>query len=226
MPRLDGATQKSKWFTALSECGIVVSADEIPLAELPQWIGARLRRQKQTVDNDTLRFLAEKVEGNLLAAFQEIQKLALLFPEGHLAFEQVKDAVMDVARYDVFKLSEAMLAGDAERYVHILEGLKAEGTATVLILWALAEDIRTLTRVTHAMQQGNSLGNALRDARVWGMKQKLVERAARRFNHKFAERALRQAAQIDKLIKGLRTGDVWDELLQLGVRCAHAAGAH
>jgi DNA polymerase III subunit delta len=225
LPRLDGTTLKSKWFTALAEHGVVISADEIPLNALPQWIAARLRKQQQTADQDTLAFLAERVEGNLLAAFQEIQKLALLFPEGHLTFEQVKDAVMDVARYDVFKLSEAMLAGDASRYAHILEGLRAEGTATVLILWALAEDIRTLARVTRSMQQGGNLSNALRDARVWGVKQKLVERAARRFNHTFAERALRQAAQIDKLIKGLRSGDVWDELLQLGVRCARAAGA-
>lgn len=222
LPRLDGTTLKSKWFSTLAEHATVIAADEIPLSELPLWIAARLRRQKQTADQDTLRFLAERVEGNLLAAFQEIQKLALLFPEGNLSFEQVKDAVMDVARYDVFKLSEAMLAGDAPRFAHILEGLRAEGTATVLILWALAEDIRTLARVTHAMQQGNSLGNALRDARVWGVKQKLVERAARRFSPVFAERALRQAAQIDKLIKGLRSGDVWDELQHLGVRCARA----
>jgi DNA polymerase-3 subunit delta len=134
----------------------------------------------------------------------------------------VKDAVMDVARYDVYKLSEAMLAGDAERYVRILDGLRAEGTATVLILWAVAEDIRTLAKVTRAVKQSGNLANALRDARVWGVRQKLVERAAQRFNPTFAERALRQAALIDKLIKGLRQGDVWDELLQLGVRCARA----
>ena len=115
-----------------------------------------------------------------------------------------------------------MLAGDAARYVHILEGLRAEGTATVLILWALAEDIRTMAKVSRAMQQSGNLANALRDARVWGVRQKLVERAVRRFSPAFAERALRQAAQIDKLVKGLRSGDVWDELMQLGVRCARA----
>jgi DNA polymerase-3 subunit delta len=127
---------------------------------------------------------------------------------------------MDVARYDVYKLAEAMLAGDAERYVRILDGLHAEGTATVMILWAVAEDIRTLAKVVRAMKQSGNMANALREARVWGVRQKLVERAAMRFTPAFAERALRQAAQIDKLIKGLRQGDVWDELLQLGVRCA------
>jgi DNA polymerase-3 subunit delta len=222
LPRLDGAAMKSKWFNALEEHGTIISADEVSLAALPAWISARLKRQGQSADVDTLKFLAEKVEGNLLAAYQEIQKLALLFPEGALSFEQVKDSVMDVSRYDVFKLSEAMLGGDAERYIRILEGLRAEGTATVLILWAIAEDIRTLAKVSRAVQQSGNLSGALRDARVWGAKQKLIERAVRRFTPAFAERALRQASQVDKLIKGLRQGDVWDELLQLGVRCARA----
>ena len=220
LPRLDGTAMKSKWFSALEQHGTIISADEITLNALPAWIAARLKRQEQSADADTLAFLAQRVEGNLLAAFQEIQKLALLFPAGPLSFEQVKDSVMDVARYDVFKLSEAMLAGDAARYARILEGLQAEGTATVLILWAISEDIRALAKVSRAMQQSGNLANALRDARVWGVKQKLVERAVRRFTPAFAERALRQAAQIDKLVKGLRKGDVWDELLQLGVRCA------
>lgn len=222
LPRVDGTTMKTKWFSALAERGVVIAADEITLNELPLWIATRLKRQNQSADADTLAFLAQRVEGNLLAAFQEIQKLSLLFPEGHLSFEQVKDAVMDVARYDVFKLSEAMLAGDAARFSHILEGLRAEGTATVLILWALAEDIRTMAKVTRAMQHSGNIAGALRDARVWGVKQKLVERAVRSWPPAFAERALRQAALIDKLVKGLRSGDVWDELLQLGVRCARA----
>jgi DNA polymerase-3 subunit delta len=222
LPKLESTAFKSKWFAALEEHGTIVSADEVSLAALPAWIAARLKRQDQSADADTLAFLAQRVEGNLMAAFQEIQKLALLFPSGPLSFEQVKDSVMDVARYDVFKLSEAMLAGDAERYARILEGLRAEGTATVLILWAVAEDIRTLAKVSRAMQQNGNLAGALRDARVWGVRQKLVERAVRRFTPNIAERALRQAAQIDKLVKGLRQGDVWDELLQLGVRCARA----
>lgn len=225
LPKLESTALKSKWFTALEEHGTVVSAEEISLAALPAWIAARLLRQSQSTEADTLAFLAQRVEGNLLAAFQEIQKLALLFPAGPLSFEQVKDSVMDVARYDIFKLSEAMLAGDAARYARILDGLRAEGTATVLILWTLAEDIRTLAKVSRAMQQGGNLAGALRDARVWGVKQKLIERAVRRFSPAFAERALRQAAQIDKLVKGLRSGDVWDELLQLGVRCARAGTA-
>lgn len=225
LPRLDKTAQGSKWFGALEAHGVVIATEEVSLAALPSWIAGRLKRQGQSADADTLAFLAERVEGNLLAAYQEIQKLALLFPAGPLSFEQVKDAVMDVARYDVFKLSEAMLAGDVARYARILDGLRAEGTATVLILWALTEDIRTLSKVLRAMQQGGNIATALRDARVWGVRQKLVERAVRRFNPAIAERALRQAAHIDKVVKGLRPGDAWDELLQLGMRCARAGAA-
>ena len=225
LPKLDKTGQNSKWFTALAEQGVVIATEEIALNALPEWLAGRLQRQGQSTDGETLRFLAERVEGNLLAAFQEIQKLALLFPAGILNFDQVKDAVMDVARYDVFKLSEAMLTGDAARYAHILEGLRAEGEATVLILWAVAEDIRALAKVSRAIQAGGNLANALRDARVWGPRQKLLERAVRRFKPALAERGLRQAAQVDKIIKGLRPGDVWDELLQLGVRCARAGAA-
>ena len=225
LPRLDKAAQNGKWFGALEQHGTVIAADDIPRHALPQWIAGRLRRQQQSADPDTLSFLADRVEGNLLAAFQEIQKLALLFPAGPLSFEQVKDAVMDVARYDIFKLSEAMLAGDAARYARILDGLRAEGTATVLILWALAEDIRTIGKVLRAMAHSGNLSGALREARVWGVRQKLVERAVRRFTPAVAERALRQAAHIDKVIKGLRRGVAWDELLQLGIRCARVKTA-
>jgi DNA polymerase-3 subunit delta len=225
LPKLDKTGQNSKWFISLAEHGVIVAADEISLNALPDWIAVRLQRQGQSTDRDTLRFLAERVEGNLLAAFQEIQKLGLLFPAGQLTFEQVKDTVMDVARYDVFKLSEAMLAGDAARFTRILDGLRAEGEATVLILWAMAEDIRALARISRATQRGGNIASALRDARVWGVRQKLVERAVRRFSPAFTEGALRKAAHIDKVVKGLRDGDAWDELLQLGVRCARAGAA-
>jgi DNA polymerase III subunit delta len=225
LPRLDRATRNSKWFAALEENGVVIVAEDIARNALPAWIAGRLKRQEQSADTDTLDFLADRVEGNLLAAWQEIQKLALLFPAGRLSFEQVKDSVMDVARYDVFKLSEAMLAGDAARFARILEGLRSEGTATVLILWSLTEEIRAIGKVLRSMRQSGNMSSALRNARVWGVRQKLMERAVRRFNPAFADRALRQAAYVDKVVKGLRHGDAWDELLQLGVRCAKAGTA-
>ena len=220
LPRLDWAAQKSQWFIALQQHGVTVSADDIQRSALPRWIAGRLKRQDQTADEATLDFLADRCEGNLLAAFQEIQKLALLFPIGPVSFEQVKDAVMDVARYDIFKLSEAMLSGNAARFARILDGLRAEGTATVLVLWAVSEDIRTLGKVLQAVQRGSNLGNALRDMRVRKDRQELIENAARRLKFPYIERAMQQAARLDKTIKGLRQGDVWDELLQLGLRFA------
>ncbi len=220
LPRLDKTAQNSKWFGALQQHGVMISADDIPRSALPRWIAGRLQRQQQTADSATLEFLADRCEGNLLAAFQEIQKLALLFPAGELSFDQVKDAVMDVARYDIFKLSEAMLNGNATRFVRILDGLRAEGTATVLVLWAISEEIRTLGKVLQAMQRGGNVSNALRDARVWGPRQGLIENAVRRLKFPHVERAMQQAARLDKSIKGLRQGDVWDELLQLGLRFA------
>ncbi len=218
LPKLDKATRNSKWFAALQQHGVVISADDIPRSALPRWIAGRLKQQQQGAEDATLEFLAERCEGNLLAAFQEIQKLALLYPPGALSIEQVQDAVMDVARYDIFKLAEAMLSGNAARYVRILDGLRAEGTATVLVLWALSEEIRTLGRVMLATQHGDNLSNALRDTRVWGARQGLVEAALRRLKFPLIERALQQAARLDKTIKGLRSGDAWDELLQLGLR--------
>ncbi|MDH4285820.1 MAG: DNA polymerase III subunit delta [Gallionella sp.] len=220
LPKMDWAAQKTQWFAALQQHGVMVSADDIPRTALPRWIAARLKRQEQAADEATLEFLADRCEGNLLAAFQEIQKLALLFPPGQLSFEQVKDAVMDVARYDIFKLSEAMLSGNAARFARILDGLRAEGTATVLVLWAVSEDIRTLGKVLQAVQRGGDIGNALRELRVRKDRHGLIENAARRFKFAHIERALLQAARLDKTIKGLRQGDVWDELLQLGLRFA------
>ncbi|MDO8207775.1 MAG: DNA polymerase III subunit delta [Gallionella sp.] len=218
LPKLDWAAQKTQWFSALAQHGVMICADDIPRNQLPDWIAARLQRQAQSTDKSTLEFLADRCEGNLLAAFQEIQKLGLLYPSGILSFDQVKEAVMDVARYDIFKLSEAMLTGDAARYAHILDGLRAEGTATVLVLWAVSEEIRTLGRLLQATQRGVNLRDAMRDLRVRKDKQSLVENAARRLKFVHIERAIGHAAKLDKIIKGLRPGDVWDELLQLGLR--------
>jgi DNA polymerase-3 subunit delta len=218
LPKIDWTAQKTQWFSALQRHGVMICADDVARDQLPGWLESRLLRQNQSTDQNTLEFLADRCEGNLLAAFQEIQKLGLLFPTGVLTFEQVKAAVMDVARYDIFKLSEAMLSGDAARYAHILDGLRAEGTATVLILWAISEEIRTLGKLLQSTQQGTSLLDALRDMRVRKDKHKLIEKAARHMKFAQIENAIGHAAKVDKIIKGLRQGDEWDELLQLGLR--------
>ncbi|MED5621524.1 DNA polymerase III subunit delta [Ideonella sp. BN130291] len=208
-PKLDRQQQSSAWFSALDAAGVTVRIDPIERRALPQWIAQRLNAQGQRVaegeaGQQTLAFFADRVEGNLLAAHQELQKLALLYPQGTLSFEQVESAVLNVARYDVFKLGEAVLAGQVARALRMLDGLRAEGEAPVLVHWTLAEDIRALKRVRDAMDEGKPLPMALREQRVWGVKEKLFERALPAFSdHALAH--LVEAAQIcDGLVKGLK----------------------
>lgn len=215
LPRLDGQQQKSAWFAALEAAGVSLRLDPIEREKLPAWLAQRLARQGQRVqDGDagrqTLAFLADRVEGNLLAAHQELQKLALLYPAGELGFEQVEAAVLDVARYDVFKLGEAVLAGQVARALRMLDGLRAEGQAPVLVHWTLAEDIRALDRVRRALDEGRPLPLALREARVWGLKEKLFERALPRLTAHRLAHWLDAASICDGLVKGLRHPD-WPE---------------
>jgi len=221
LPKLDRKTQDTAWFKALTRDGVLINTFQVERAQLPQWIAARLARQGQKADRETLQFLADSVEGNLLAAHQEIQKLGLLFPPGELAFDPVCGAVLNVARYDAFKLNEAMLAGDTARLARMLDGLNSEGEAPPKILWVLAEEIRAVAKVQAGLAQGEDLQQLCRNNRVWGgVRQRLVTEAARRLKPAALGQALRHAARIDRTVKGLARGDVWDELLQLCLRFA------
>jgi DNA polymerase-3 subunit delta len=224
LPKLDWATQKAAWVTTLQQAGVYLDIPQVERSQLPGWIGVRLAAQGQSAERDSLDFIAERVEGNLLAAHQELQKLALLYPAGKLGFEQVHDAVLNVARYDVFKLNEAMLSGDAARLVRMLEGLQGEGEALPLVLWAMAEEIRTLTKLQLGLAQGRPLPALLKENRIWGPRERLAEPALRRLPLPLLRDALREAAQIDRMVKGLRprgfSGDPWDALLQLGLKLA------
>jgi DNA polymerase-3 subunit delta len=212
LPRLDKATRTGAWFAALENFGVTVQVEPVERNALPQWIALRLQQQGQRVaageeGQRTLQFFADRVEGNLLAAHQEIQKLALLFPEGELAFEQVESAVLNVARYDVFKLSEAVLGGQAARVQRMLDGLQAEGEAEVLVHYTLAEDIRALKRVKDAIAAGQPLPMALREQRVWGLKERLFERALPRLTSTMLDNLLHSAHLVDGIVKGLKVPD-------------------
>ena len=221
LPRLDRAGQNSAWFGALSGAGVVVNVFPVERRALPLWIGARLARQKQRAAEDALAFIADCVEGNLLAAHQEIQKLGLLYPPGDLAFEQVRNAVLDVARFEVSQLSEAMLSGDRARLARVLDGLAGEGEAPPRVLWVMSDDVRAVTRVQRGFAEGRNAADLFREYRVWGeARQRLVAAAARRMAREALDAALAQAAAVDRTIKGLVKGDPWDELLQLGLRFA------
>lgn len=231
LPRLDRQTRASAWFTALEANGAAVQVDPVERHALPQWLAQRLAQQGQRVASGdegqrTLQFFADRVEGNLLAAHQEIQKLALLYPAGELSFEQVESAVLDVARYDVFKLSEAVLGGQPARVQRMLDGLRAEGVAEVLVHYTLAEDIRALRRVSEAMSAGRPLPVALREQRVWGIKERLFERVLPRLSAAALDNLLQAAHVVDGIVKGLKVpdwpADGWQALQRLAFSLCEA----
>ena len=224
LPRLDGQQLRSAWFAALDRAGVSVRVEPVERRALPAWIAERLAAQGQRVaageaGQQTLAFFADRVEGNLLAAQQEIAKLALLHPAGELSFEQVEQAVLDVARYDVFQLGEAVLAGQTARALRMLDGLRAEGEAPVLVHWTLASDLQALARVRDALDAGQPMPLALQSARVWGAKQRLVERVAPQLAAQTLTRLLAAASVCDGLVKGLKHPDwpaePWEALRRL-----------
>ncbi|NML16303.1 DNA polymerase III subunit delta [Azohydromonas caseinilytica] len=226
LPRLDRQQQQSAWFVALDNAGASLRIDPVERRELPAWIARRMAAHGQRVapgeeGERTLAFFADRVEGNLLAAHQEVEKLALLYPAGELGFEQVEQAVLNVARYDVFKLSEAVLSGNAARVLRMLAGLRAEGEAPVLVHWTLAEDIRALKRGHDALAQGKPLPMALREARAWGPRERLFERALPRVSDALLTEWLTAARICDGLVKGLKhpewPAEPWDGLQKLAL---------
>jgi DNA polymerase-3 subunit delta len=231
LPRLDGPTKKGAWFGALEQFGVSLQIESLDRAQLPQWIAQRLKLQNQSVASgqdgqNCLQFFADRVEGNLLAAHQEIQKLSLLYPAGELTHAQVESAVMNVARYDVFKLSEAVLAGQVARVQRMLDGLQAEGEAAVLVHYTLAEDIRALKRVKDAMAEGRPLPMALREQRIWGAREKLFERVLPKLSTARLAQLLKNAHQVDGIVKGLKVADwpadPWQALQRLALRVSSA----
>ena len=228
LPKLDWAMQKAAWVGSLQQAAVYIEIPVLERSALPAWISARLAAQQQSADRPGLEFIADRVEGNLLAAHQEIQKLALLHPPGKLDAAQIRAAVLNVARFDVFKLNEAMLAGDSARLVRMIDGLQGEGEALPLVLWAMADEIRTLLKIRAGIDAGRSVTQLCTEHRVRGNKARLIEAAMRRLSLPLLEKALRDASQVDRLIKGLRArtfaGDAWDGMLQLGLMIAQGSG--
>jgi DNA polymerase-3 subunit delta len=217
LPELDWREEKAAWFTTLVSAGIVLKLMAPPLPELPGWIAGRLRRQRQSADVDSLKFIADRVEGNLLAAHQEIQKLGLLYPAGALSPAQIREAVLNVARYDIDGLREAVLAGDITRLCRTLDGLMHEGEAPPLVLWAMSEEIRALTLIRSGLDRGRPLEVLLKEARVWGPRVNPVKKALQRLSTATLEAALQRAGRIDRLAKGIGQGNIWEEFLRLGL---------
>ena len=234
LPGLDGQSQRSAWFSALDGAGASVRVEPVPRHALPAWLAQRLARQGQRVaEGDegqrTLAFFADAVEGNLLAAQQELAKLSLLHGEGTLRYEQVEAAVLNVARYDVAQLSEAVWNGQVARALRMLDGLRAEGEAAVRVHWLLAEDVRALARVTAALRAGQPLPMAMREARVWGSRERALERVAPLLAGHQVAWMLDAAALCDGICKGLKhpawPHDPWDALRRWVLALLEAAQA-
>ena len=225
LPKLDGKTKTSAWFSALDDAGMAIQIDSLDRSHLPHWIAGRLKKQGQEVESGpegqrSLEFIADQVEGNLIAAHQEIQKLGLLYPAGQLTEEQIRSAILKVARYNVFEVTEAMLAGDLGRLNRMLDGLKGEGEPLVLILWSVTEELRILSKLKAASDAGESLQQLMRANRIWGNKERLYPNVLRRVQPIRLRRAMQVAAGLDRQVKGLYAAelptDPWDGLRLVG----------
>lgn len=215
LPTLEREAKASAWFSTLLQQGLVVELKDISPQALPQWIAQRLATQQQSADAASLAFIAHQVEGNMLAAHQEIQKLGLLFPPGELSAAQIRDAILNVARFDAFQLGEAMLQGDSDRTIRILQGLQDEGEQAVAVMNPLIWLIKPLLRIKQAEMRGENLQSAMTNARVFGDRQSLMRTAAQRLSLRQLEAALQKLTEIDRMAKGVMLGDAWLEISRL-----------
>ena len=213
--KLDGSTQKSKWFKAMEDAGVHIQVWPVTVAQLPRWIGQRLQQAGLSADGNAIDLLVSRIEGNLLAAAQEIEKLKLLANNNHISYELMASVVADSARYDVFGLTDKAMHGDARAAVKTLQGLKTEGTDAINVLWAVTRELRAMVQISQAVAQGKNFEWAAKQAGVWDKRQPLIQTALRRLKPAHLQQLLRKANGIDKAIKGMRNAEPWDELLDL-----------
>jgi DNA polymerase III subunit delta len=219
-PKLDKRSRDAKWVKTLDKHGVVVQAWPVEARAMPAWVSERMRSRGLEPDDASVRLIAERSEGNLLAAAQEIEKLLLSQGAGPVSEAEVRVAVMDGARFDVFQLADAALAGDAARSLRILHGLKGEGVEPTLVNWALAREIRQLVKFAGTEASGGSLQAAMAEERVWERRRPLIRDALARHRLRTLVALLERAGQVDLCIKGRRSGDPWDRLAALAVAFA------
>ena len=216
-PNLDYQELKAKWVQTVEQTGILLQVQALTGQRLVDWISQRLRAQGLVPGPEVAAMLAERVEGNLLAAAQEVDKLALLQGPGPLTAEQLGRAIADSARFDLFAIPDAALAGDRARMYRIIQGLAAEGTAEPLVLWVLAREVRLLARATFAAREGTRALDAFLTAeRIWQNRQGPLRALLRRLPATFPPLLLGHCALADRQIKGLAPGDPWLTLTAIG----------
>lgn len=203
---------KTRWLQALDKQGIIVNARPLEGRVLQDWMQRRLQRQGLAVDSEGLGLLLTRSEGNLLAAAQEIEKLFVLYGGGALNAAQIADAVADSARYDVYKLVDAVLAARVGRILKILAGLRQDGVAAPIVLWALTREARTLISIKQALAAGQNKERVFRDHQIWDKRKPLVGEALTRLGDSELQAILLLAAQADRQSKGQQPGDAWVSL--------------
>jgi DNA polymerase-3 subunit delta len=208
-PKLDRSSSASKWAKTIDQKGVSLALWPIGVRELPGWISNRMRAAGLQPDRDAVTLIADRVEGNLLAAQQEIEKLRLILGEGKVSAAAVDEAVANSSRFDVYKLTDAALAGDANRSVKILGGLRAEGVEPVIVMWALTRELRTLATLDDVIRQGGDLGGAMQKSGVWRNRQGLVRSCIGRHQHGDFHKMLKATGRADAAAKGQRAGNPW-----------------
>ncbi len=219
--KLDASKQKTKWFTTLDKHGIIIQVWPINLTELPAWIAQRMKQHDLQANQEVVNMIAERSEGHLLACAQEIEKLRLLYGAGRIDITQVLEAVADSARFEVFGWVDAMLAGNMQRCVRQLQGMQTEGIEPILVTWALTREIRTLCQITYALQTKQHIEQVFKAHRIWSTRKSVVSSAIKRYPRSSDWwNFLQETVQIDRIIKGRKSGNPWDELQRLSLQVA------
>lgn len=218
--KLDRSGTSSAWFKAIDKVGVTMAAYPVPVTQLGGWLKQRLAAQGLQAENDALALIVERVEGNMLAAQQEVERLSLLFPQGRLTQENVMDAVADSARYSIGDLSLAALKGQGRRALRVLAGLHDEAVAEVLILWSLSAEVRAGARAAEAHEAGVGLDSALKSAGVWQTRIPPLKEAISRHDARSWLSMLSACSTIDRQIKGQAEGSTRDAFESLIVQLA------
>jgi len=220
--KIDAASQRSKWFKSLESAGVVVQVWPLDIRQLPGWIMQRMREKGMQPTQEAVTVLAQRVEGNLLACVQEIERLHLLHGIGSLDTQTVVSSVADNARFDIYALADSALGGDTVRATRIIRGLRNEGIEPVLVLWALAREIRLLVSMSHEIHKGVPDERVLSQTGIWEKRKPVVRQGLRRHTLHGWRQMLHMAGNIDRMIKGMSAGNAWDGLLDLSLMMAGA----
>lgn len=221
--KLDGTAKKSAWFKAIDSTGVIVEVWPVEADQLPNWIRQRAAQIELKLDDEAIQLLCDRIEGNLLAAKQELSKLSLLFPNQVVTADDVINAVSDSSRYDIYGLTEAALQGQASRCCKILQVLRQDGTEPPVVLWALSKELRSLAAIQQAQNNGQSFDAICQRERIWGKRKPLARKASQRISGAQINQALQQCAEVDKIVKGMAVGDAWLLLTSISLTLAWQA---